>query len=215
MIIKIIPETDMEKAKHKAIEFTGVKEFFLVGNRRDDDGYMVDFHEWEGSYRYLLTSLHWFYKVIDDERAEGTTSRNIIKSSPNNVTPISQITPMIKRGQVPGQNIQILNPKPFPVEDFPDRPNAGGDDFADEQPEQNQELTAEDNPEDAPEAEIPESPVVTKIGKIFDAKSKKIPMPPAPPKKGVNITKEQLDDIVKNANKKFSGTQQAEPEEEE
>ena len=50
MIIKLIPETDIEKAKHKEIEFTGVREFFLVGNRRDDDGYAVDFHEWEGSY---------------------------------------------------------------------------------------------------------------------------------------------------------------------
>lgn len=211
MIIKIIPETDIEKAKHKAIEFSGVKEFFLVGNRKDEDGYMIDFHEWEGSYRYLLTSLHWFYKVIDDEREESSAGRNMLKSSPN-MTPISQINPMIKKGQVANPNIQILNPRPFPP-DEQDEPNRGGDAFQDDEPQEpNQELTAED----VAAEDIEEKPTIPQIGKIFGGKpERKISMPPKPPKKGVNITREQLDDIVKNANKKFSGQQQAGPEEEE
>ena len=32
MIIKFIPETEAEKSKHKEVEYSGVKEFFVFGS---------------------------------------------------------------------------------------------------------------------------------------------------------------------------------------
>lgn len=91
MLLKLIPENDMEKQKIKKIEHYGVKEFFIFGNKRDEDGSLLDFQEWNGSFRYLIGSLDYFRDVINDERRnkEG-------KNQPNR--PIMQ--------QMGGKNIQ-------------------------------------------------------------------------------------------------------------
>lgn len=198
MIIKIVPETEAEKAKHKEIEFSGVREFFLVGNRRDEDGYVVDFHEWEGGYRYLLSSLHWFYKIIDDERSGGATAKTSMK-----------MPQMIKRGEVNRPNIQILNPQPFPVAGIdPNEPNRGGDAF--------QEVDGEiDGEEEAnPEEAFPEDDdkKVTKFPFAAQA-AKKFPQPPRPLNRNLP-SKEELDEVTKKVGKKYGrGEDQANPDE--
>lgn len=229
MIIKIIPETDAEKAKHKAIEFSGVREFFLVGNRRDDEGYMVDFHEWEGGYKYLLSSLHWFYKVIDEERADRANG-NVIKATVGPNPTAIQVPTLIKRGEVNKPIIQILNPQPFPEEEAEQVkqpffkaiplggnapsdcnrggdsfPNVVGDEFVDDPDVQNPEEEA--FPEE--EAQNLEQP---KIGRVAEAGPIRFPKLPKPLKRPV-VSKDQLDAAVRNVNKKFGGEMQAEAEE--
>jgi len=65
MIIKIIPE---EGEKVTEVEHHNVKEFFIFGNKKDTDGDFVDFHDWKGSYRYLMGSLAYFNETIKDEK---------------------------------------------------------------------------------------------------------------------------------------------------
>ena len=81
MIIKLIPETDAEKRKFQdqfgsdKIVHKNVREYFFFGNKKGNDG-LADFHEWSGSYRYLMSSLKYFEEVISDERREhGPDSR--------------------------------------------------------------------------------------------------------------------------------------------
>lgn len=109
MIIKLIPETDAEKAKHKEVTFENVKEFFLFGNRKDAEDYMVEFHEWEGSHRYLIGSLNYFYEEINDERRDGSSNRGA--QIPLQITG-NQSPPMIKRGEVKTPNLELINPHP-------------------------------------------------------------------------------------------------------
>ena len=68
MIIKLIPETDMEKARLQEVEHSGVGEFFIFGNKRDNDGTLLDFHDWNGSYRYLIGSIYYFTQLLSDEQ---------------------------------------------------------------------------------------------------------------------------------------------------
>ena len=68
MIIKIIPETEAEKAKIQEAEHYNVREFLIFGNKKDGDGELVDFHDWSGSYRYLLGSIYYFSNFIADEQ---------------------------------------------------------------------------------------------------------------------------------------------------
>jgi len=67
MIIKVIPETDSEKARLKEVTHSHVNEFFMFGNKKDDDEDLVDFHDWTGSYRYLIGSLYYFTSTIETE----------------------------------------------------------------------------------------------------------------------------------------------------
>jgi len=85
MIIKVIPETLAEKKRVKEIEYTGVKEFFMFGNRKDSDGSFIDFQEWSGSYRYLIGSVHYFTDFLLDEQRNKTSQTaelNIAPSAP-------------------------------------------------------------------------------------------------------------------------------------
>jgi hypothetical protein len=80
MIIKFIPETDQEKdsfAKNNVDEIVheNVKEYMVFGNKIDEEGDSLDFHEWKGSYRYLLGSLEYFSKIIDDARKENEINK--------------------------------------------------------------------------------------------------------------------------------------------
>lgn len=72
MIIKFIPETQVEKEGifrgEESITHSGVKDYFVMGSKLDEDGSLIDFHEWNGAYRYLVSNLGYFYEVINDER---------------------------------------------------------------------------------------------------------------------------------------------------
>jgi hypothetical protein len=70
MIIQVIPETEQEKLNMDIVEHRGVREFMVFGNKTDNDGMLVDFHEWQGGYRYLVGSLHYFANIVDEERKE-------------------------------------------------------------------------------------------------------------------------------------------------
>ena len=85
MIIKIIPETDMGKAKLKEVEHRGVKEFFMFGTETDEDDTLLDFHDWTGSFNYLIRYLCYFLHRIEVEERE------------NKITP---------RGNSPGKMIK-------------------------------------------------------------------------------------------------------------
>ena len=96
MIIKIIPETEQEIKNYEKkgiseVEHCGVREFMMFGNKVDSEGDMVDFHEWTGSYRYLMGGLDYFYQTMNDNRRGKTTSpqMNLAKNAPSG---------MIKRG---------------------------------------------------------------------------------------------------------------------
>ena len=68
MIIKIMPENDAERATIQEVEHKGVKEFFIFGNKKDSEGEPIDFHDWKGSYRYLVGSLYYFTNMLADEQ---------------------------------------------------------------------------------------------------------------------------------------------------
>lgn len=106
MIIKIIPETEAEKAKIQEAEHYNVKEFLIFGNKKDGDGELVDFHDWSGSYRYLLGSIHYFSNFITDEQnskqSRGTEIQlqpKVMASSPQQ----SKFEPkFVKKGETEG-----------------------------------------------------------------------------------------------------------------
>lgn len=97
MKIRFIPETAEEKSKSKPKDIEGVKEYLLFGNRKDEDGDLIDFHEWKGAYRYLLSGLDYFHTIINDERrnADPVLARHDNK--------------MMKRGTIPSSNIETLD----------------------------------------------------------------------------------------------------------
>lgn len=76
MIVRIIPETELERQHVKEVEHTDVKEFFMFGNRLDSDGNLIDFYDWSGQYRYLIGGLEYFKEIVNDERRarEGTAA---------------------------------------------------------------------------------------------------------------------------------------------
>ena len=89
MIIKIIPETEEEKARSSEVEYSDVKEFFLMGNNvlhEENGSRLNEFHEWTGSYRYLIGTMSYYIEVINDER-RGAQSRP---------RPPSQVAPQLR-----------------------------------------------------------------------------------------------------------------------
>lgn len=80
MIIKIIPE---ENEHIKPVEHTNVKEFFIFGNKKDEENTSIDFHDWSGQYRYLLGSLTYFQELIRMEmNSDNSESKNIPSQLP-------------------------------------------------------------------------------------------------------------------------------------
>lgn len=67
MIIKVIREEGDNKVTE--VEHHNVKEFFILGNKKDDNGDILDFHDWKGSPKYLLSSLLYHMETIKDEAA--------------------------------------------------------------------------------------------------------------------------------------------------
>ena len=111
MIIKIMPENDIERAKMKEVEHTGVKEFFIFGNKRDSESDLIDFHDWTGSYRYLVGSLYYFTGLLSDEHsgksANSPTEINV-RAVPAPVE-AQKDSPFIKRGAVgDGQPVDVV-----------------------------------------------------------------------------------------------------------
>lgn len=99
MIIKLIAETEEEK-KHfedkglEEIVHAGVRDFLVFGNKSGNNE-REDFHEWNGSYRYLMGSLNYFYQFINDERKKSGYPMSIKK----NINALSEEEiGMIKRG---------------------------------------------------------------------------------------------------------------------
>jgi len=78
MIIKVIPETDAEKARIAEVEHTGIKEFFIFGSKRDNDGEIIDFHDWSGQYPNLLKNLLYFTDQIKEEQRGGGVKKSEI-----------------------------------------------------------------------------------------------------------------------------------------
>lgn len=77
MIIKLIPEKG-DNLKEE-VEFKNVQDYFIFGNRKDEDGDVADFHEWKCvSYRYLLGSLAYFTELVKEERIN-TRDQEIIR----------------------------------------------------------------------------------------------------------------------------------------
>lgn len=124
MIIKLIPENDFEKQKFRdkfgadKIEHKGVREYLIFGNKVEGARDILDFHEWVGSYRYLMSGLYYFQEIINDERKSGISSAipTVVQNEPltilnpeDNAVPIEPVaenTPkLIKRGVISDPNI--------------------------------------------------------------------------------------------------------------
>jgi hypothetical protein len=105
MKIILMAENEEEKRRYgeDGVEHNGVREFLIFGNKNDEDGDIVDFHEWNGSYRYLLGSIGYFEKIIDDKRREQEVGVNV------NLMASQEPKGMIKKGSVPNQNIQLMD----------------------------------------------------------------------------------------------------------
>jgi len=106
MIIKIIPETDFEKARVQAVTHNNVGEFFIFGSKKDVDGDLVDFHDWSGFYMGLIGKIHYYeLQLIEEQRNKNKPSETFGK-------PAGQTIPMIKRsGPQDGQINGIIGPK--------------------------------------------------------------------------------------------------------
>ena len=115
MIIKIIPENEFESQKMQEVEHTGIKEFFIFGNKIDKDGDLIDFHDWKGSYRYLEGSLYHFLTTITEEKKKKANQLN--QKNEISLKPTSQNTPFIKRGQITDNDLKVIN-----VEDLSKQP---------------------------------------------------------------------------------------------
>ena len=108
MIVKFIAETEAERKRFgnkTHIEHTDVKEYFVAGNKLDAEGSLIDFHEWNGAWRYLLGTLNYFYEVIYSDM------RRSLRGTDNELPPIQTIgqnvIPMVKKGV--GGKIQTLD----------------------------------------------------------------------------------------------------------
>ena len=117
MIIKIMPENDAEKRKIRAVEHKGIKEFFIFGNKKDDEGDLIDFHDWSGGYRYLIGSLQYFKELVVEtmnakKREEEEKNKNEISIRPPELKfapPASSQPSFIKRsGPADGQIDQVI-----------------------------------------------------------------------------------------------------------
>lgn len=112
MIIKIMPETDEEKAKMKKEEHFRVKEYFVFGNKIDENGDLIDFHIWDGGRRFLMSSLYWYLKELEGRNApQSQTQKAEIELKPKLVNadaPSPENEKMIKTGEVAEPNLRVI-----------------------------------------------------------------------------------------------------------
>jgi len=115
MIIKLIPENDIEKSRMRTVEHHGVKNLFMFGIKKEKDGDLKDFHDWNGDFKFLLSNLHYFTSIITEEQnykiaKEREAKENEIALDPKMA--LRSAPPMIKRGSQPDNKIvEILNPE--------------------------------------------------------------------------------------------------------
>lgn len=121
MIIRIIPETDAEKASMRETEHSGVLEFFVFGNRKDEEGQIADFHTWRGNHRYLMGCLDFFYEVINDERRSRSIAQfpkeGVIRNPPeNNIKLVEVPQDVVETPETPEnpENHEIQDILPMP-----------------------------------------------------------------------------------------------------
>jgi len=160
MRIKIISEGNDGV---QSIEHEDVGEFFIFGNKKDADGSVVDFHDWKGSFRYLIGSLYHFLKHVELERnqqvLDGKTaemrgqqphleaSRNLRLVKPEDEE--DDGPEMIKTIEAAG-GLQVveIDPSTTPVETIKDAAaadNDGDDEMAVDEPEPEPKIQAEDS----------------------------------------------------------------------
>jgi len=104
MQIKLTPETDEEKANFGDVGelvHEGVKDYFLVGIKADEDADIVDFYDWRGKHQFLLGNLQYYYEVINDERRQKDARRAMTNRSPQ-----TSAAPQVEPKNVP--NLQVV-----------------------------------------------------------------------------------------------------------
>lgn len=79
MIIKLIPETEQEKIKFTECQHEGVKDFFIFGSKKEEDGDNVSFHEWDGRYDFLIGSLFYHANYLSHEQFQGKIKTSATK----------------------------------------------------------------------------------------------------------------------------------------
>ena len=105
MKIVITPETEAEKKKVKAVEHTNVKEFFIFGNKGDDESDLVDFHDWSAGRRYMVYSLEYFKSVILAEEKQYLAQAQAQNAPEIDLTPKPK---MVKHGAPNEQKVNVL-----------------------------------------------------------------------------------------------------------
>ena len=118
MIIKLIAESDAEKQRIGCdkIIHKGVAEYFVMGKKNEGDGNVLDFHEWNGGYKYLLPNLSYFHELINLDKVSPSAAhpspqqqpqmrivRQPIEAEEGNIEPPGEQTgepPIVKRGNV-------------------------------------------------------------------------------------------------------------------
>ena len=110
MKIKIVPESEEEKSRYgdNGVEYSNVKEFFIFGNNIDEDKDFSDFHEWHGSYRYLMGSLMYFYETLRSKQSESMSTGDVNLKFVKKGGIKSAIEP-IDVSQLDGQNVEEGN----------------------------------------------------------------------------------------------------------
>ena len=112
MKIKITPETELEKQMYKDVTHKGVQEFFIFGNKKDDDDKVEDFHDWKAGYRFLIGSLHYFINQITEEQNLKARERFASEANEIDIKPTAKNRPqMIKHGEV--NDLKVIDTKDF------------------------------------------------------------------------------------------------------
>jgi len=111
MIIKIIPENDIEKQRTPAVEHKGVKEFFMFGNKKDGDEDLMDFQDWFGNYKFLEGNLYYYLTTITEEKKAKSQQQhraNEIELQPPRPQAYNK-KQFIKTGKIDDADVQIIN----------------------------------------------------------------------------------------------------------
>ena len=111
MRITLTPENDMERQNYKEVVHEGVREFFMFGNKLNEETGPEDFQDWKSGYRYLIGSLSFFLNQIKEEcnakaRTQNGPEMDIKPITSKNNMPQPK---MIRNGDV--NNIKVIDTK--------------------------------------------------------------------------------------------------------
>jgi len=136
MIIKFIAENEKDIQRlggRPEKEHVDVQEFFMFGTMIDEGNNVLDFHDWNGGYRFLIGGLAYFNVLIGDERREKsdlsvTPSKINVPAVAKKALNIMNFDGMVKRAVLEEPEIEILEqPKVEDLEDLEEPPIAGFD----------------------------------------------------------------------------------------